>query len=403
MYVAVVGCLHGEFTSLYESIAELERAESVNIELVLVCGDVQTVRNADDLECMAVPQKYKRAGEFADYYNGTKVAPKLTIFIGGNHEASNVLQELPLGGFVAPNIYFLGYSGVVNVNGIRIAGISGIYKSHDYHKPRFEHPPYSTSTIRSIYHTRSCDVERLLAIKGSNGSHPPLDIFLSHDWPTLATRYGNIDQLLVRKPMFRDEVRRGELGSPVLNQLVTELRPAYWFSAHLHVKYSAIIPHDQAKQRTGSNGSETTRFLALDKAQPRRHFLQLLSIESSRNSLENEQLYLELDLPWLTTLHRLMNPSASESDVLNLLGGPESLKLTSKSGLDRAESPSQQINQSFGSRPTMPTSLKQNSHTSQLISKLQLESIFPFNSSTRNPLQHEPKKPKLDSTQADCQ
>ena len=42
------------------------------------------------------------------YYNGEKKAPILTIFIGGNHEASNYLQELTYGGWVAPNIYFLG-------------------------------------------------------------------------------------------------------------------------------------------------------------------------------------------------------------------------------------------------------------------------------------------------------
>lgn len=42
------------------------------------------------------------------YYSGEKKAPVLTIFIGGNHEASNHLQELPYGGWVAPNIYFLG-------------------------------------------------------------------------------------------------------------------------------------------------------------------------------------------------------------------------------------------------------------------------------------------------------
>lgn len=55
------------------------------------------------------------------------MAPVLTIFVGGNHEASNYLQELPYGGWVAPNIYYLGYSGVVNIAGIRIAGISGMW------------------------------------------------------------------------------------------------------------------------------------------------------------------------------------------------------------------------------------------------------------------------------------
>jgi len=42
------------------------------------------------------------------YYSGEKTASVLTIFIGGNHEASNYLQELPYGGWVAPKIYYLG-------------------------------------------------------------------------------------------------------------------------------------------------------------------------------------------------------------------------------------------------------------------------------------------------------
>lgn len=47
----------------------------------------------------------------------------MTIFIGGNHEASNYLQELPYGGWVAPNIYYLGRAGVVKYGGIRIGGL----------------------------------------------------------------------------------------------------------------------------------------------------------------------------------------------------------------------------------------------------------------------------------------
>jgi lariat debranching enzyme len=41
-----------------------------------------------------MPEKYRRLGDFASYYNGNKRAPVLTIFIGGNHEASNYLHEL---------------------------------------------------------------------------------------------------------------------------------------------------------------------------------------------------------------------------------------------------------------------------------------------------------------------
>ena len=39
------------------------------------------------------------------------MAPVLTVFIGGNHEASNYLQELPYGGWAAPNIYYMGEYG----------------------------------------------------------------------------------------------------------------------------------------------------------------------------------------------------------------------------------------------------------------------------------------------------
>jgi lariat debranching enzyme len=85
------------------------------------------VRNEDDLSCMSVPDKYKVMGTFykararraraprtlpsacahgcastltplrprrcAQYYTGEAVAPYPTLFIGGNHEATNYLWE----------------------------------------------------------------------------------------------------------------------------------------------------------------------------------------------------------------------------------------------------------------------------------------------------------------------
>ncbi|KAJ8790722.1 hypothetical protein J1605_021150 [Eschrichtius robustus] len=134
MRVAVAGCCHGELDKIYETLALAERRGPGPIDLLLCCGDFQAVRNEADLRCMAVPPKYRHMQTFYRYYSGEKKAPVLTIFIGGNHEASNHLQELPYGGWVAPNIYYLGH---------------------------FECPPYNAATIRSIYHVRNIEVYKL--------------------------------------------------------------------------------------------------------------------------------------------------------------------------------------------------------------------------------------------------
>lgn len=70
----------------------------------------------------------------------------MTIFVGGNHEASNLLRQLYFGGYVAENIYFLGYAGVMRLKKgtqeVKVGGISGIEKSFDTFRGYFEEHPY---------------------------------------------------------------------------------------------------------------------------------------------------------------------------------------------------------------------------------------------------------------------
>jgi hypothetical protein len=108
LHIAVQGCCHGQLDQIYKTIAEEELQTGVKVDLLLCCGDFQSVRNVADLASMAVPDKYKEIGTFYKYYSGAVIAPVLTIFIGGNHEASLPLQELFYGGWVAENIYYLG-------------------------------------------------------------------------------------------------------------------------------------------------------------------------------------------------------------------------------------------------------------------------------------------------------
>uniref|UniRef100_A0A336LVS1 CSON005839 protein n=1 Tax=Culicoides sonorensis TaxID=179676 RepID=A0A336LVS1_CULSO len=303
MKIAVEGCAHGELEKIYEVVSELEQKQNIKVDLLICCGDFQSTRNLDDLDCMAVPPKHRHICTFYKYYNGEKQAPILTLFIGGNHEASNYLQELPYGGWVAPNIYYMGYAGVVKFNGIRIAGISGIYKAHDYFKGHYECSPYNDHTIRSVYHQRQLEVFRLSQLT------PKIDICLSHDWPRGVTEYGNKNQLLRFKPFFRDDIENNCLGSPPCEELLYKLQPKYWFSAHLHCKFSAVVPHEDT-------GYET-KFLALDKCLPKRRFLQILDIEEPEGCSKG----LFYDLEWLTILSTT-NSLLSVKPTPNYMPGP---------------------------------------------------------------------------------
>ncbi|KAL1167159.1 hypothetical protein V6Z11_A06G247200 [Gossypium hirsutum] len=83
-----------------------------------------------------------------------------------------------------------------------------------------------------------------------------VDIFLSHDWPLSIIDYGNW-QL----------IQQGTFGSKPAAQLLKKLKPSYWFSAHLHCKFTALVEHEE--------GGQVTKFLALDKCLPGLKFLQV--------------------------------------------------------------------------------------------------------------------------------
>jgi lariat debranching enzyme len=295
--IAIEGCCHGELEAIYERLRKYEQSDATatneevasqptseskegnergimkKIDLLICCGDFQSLRTPADFHSLAVPAKYRSMGAFHKYYNGDWVAPVLTIFCGGNHEASQPLSELYYGGWVAPKMYYLGAAGVVRYKGIRIGGLSGIYKSHDYYKTRNEMPPYDANQLRSIYHYRNVDVYRLACLSTpgakstvsnretvsadtTEGCKEPqrMDIMVSHDWPQGIEQYGDTMDLIRRKPFFQQEINDNSLGSPPLATLLHQLQPSYWFAAHLHVKFQATVVHPriQSSKRTES-------------------------------------------------------------------------------------------------------------------------------------------------------
>ncbi|KAK6524494.1 hypothetical protein TWF281_011401 [Arthrobotrys megalospora] len=372
--VAIQGCGHGMLDQIYATIEQACRIHSYTVDILIICGDFQAVRNSRDLLSMSVPPKYRHMGDFYKYYNGSKVAPIPTLFVGGNHEASSHLYELNPGGWVCPNIYYMGGTGVVNVNGIRIAGVSGIYNENNYRRPRNEKPPFDDRSMRSAYHYRAHELFKLNSLSGD------VDIFVSHDWPEGITKYGNEAKLLAVKQHFRKEAAEGRLGSPPLMGVLRKLKPSYWFAAHMHVKFPAVVDHGEAPRQVAKEDegdwteledtlkeknedeidldiddddappnsedkkqkrplqtltSETvasstsptlypsipttntrTHFLALDKLLPRRDFLQILTIPSrsplpTSSPLRTRLLY---DREWLA-ISRVFEPLDVSSGV----------------------------------------------------------------------------------------
>jgi lariat debranching enzyme len=285
MKIAIEGCCHGELDNIYSTLEHIETENNIKIDLLIICGDFQAARNEKDLASMAIPNKYLEMGTFWKYYAGQKKAPMLTIFVGGNHEASNYMSELPYGGWVAENIYYMGYANVINFAGLRIAGLSGIFNSKDFYKGHHELPPYDSNSLRSVYHVKNLETFRLSQIK------QPLDIMVTHDWPANVYKCGDVAYLLRLKPFLADEIGTNPLGSLENERLLKLLQPTYWFSAHFHVKYAGVYKH--------TNTDRTTKFLALDKCLPGRQFLQVIDIEAKQDNK-----LLSLDPEWMCILKK---------------------------------------------------------------------------------------------------
>ncbi|KAG6908463.1 hypothetical protein DXG01_004546 [Tephrocybe rancida] len=362
--IAIQGCCHGDLDAIYGRIEQIENANGYKVDLLLVCGDFQAMRNWSDLTTMACPDKYKEIKDFHKYYSGARKAPIPTIVIGGNHEASNYLWELYHGGWLAHNIYFLGHAGSVMVNGLRISGASGIHKDHDFNLGHYEKLPYDKRTLRSIYHVREYCVRKLSLL-------PQPDIFLSHDWPGSIAHYGDLQSLVRHKGHLKTDIDSGRLGSPPFMGLLKTLKPKWWFAAHMHTRFEATVPHGEpeaVKINTLANPDEividgdevvdnpttecsdvvlkanpdeitlsdeeldvaislqppptppsVTNFLALDKCLPKRQFLEVIDIatpefDESKSTNPSIGPALSFDPTWLA-ITRAFHPHLSLSPL----------------------------------------------------------------------------------------
>eukprot|EP00758_Cryptobia_borreli_P006264 Tbor_TRINITY_DN5104_c0_g1::TRINITY_DN5104_c0_g1_i1::g.25665::m.25665/K18328/DBR1; lariat debranching enzyme len=417
VHVAVEGCCHGELTKIYNRCREHDDVmeDGEKIDFLICCGDFQCTRTQEDMDSMAVPEKFKTFGDFPKYCGdsiASMVAPYLTIFIGGNHEASNVLFQQYYGGFVAPNIYYMGHSGVIEVCGLMIAGLSGIWKNGDERKP-YPVPPYNGTTTschnslinrcakregrgqyrnnsneeaakRSAYHIRTHEISKLyhcadlLEMKRTQkhkndgeenagrkhtvpSQSPLVDIFISHDWPVGITDYGDVEQLLRVKPFFREDIQKQQLGNPHTLALLKRFRPQYWFAAHLHCYFYAKVEHPRLHC---SMSPSFTEFVALDKCillsspSPTRRYIAYYDIfpraspDGDGGATTNNTMTIKIPYEWLrvcASAKPLLDASFGPSYMSDMDRRLENLTVLMKYPADIASNPNIELQYPDGS------------------------------------------------------
>ena len=282
--IIITGCIHGCLDKLYKDITEYSISNNIKIDLVLCTGDFECIRTENDLQFLSCPEKYRIMGDFNKYYKGIVQAPYLTIFIGGNHEASNYLEQNYYGGWVAPNLYYLGRSGLINVKGIRIGGISGIFNKYDYFRGNYEKSEEDIKgNKKSIFHLREYEIAKLSHVKNK------IDIFMTHDWPTNLVSDEDKEMVFKKKPHFKNDINKGILGSFPGEFLLKFLQPKYFICGHMHFYYS--------------NKINETRIYAFDKCLNKRHYFGLIKVEKSIISMDINSNNIYMDPEWMAITH----------------------------------------------------------------------------------------------------
>lgn len=229
-YFAVVGDVHGHMNKMVALLQAWEKQQRKKLKFVLQVGDFEPHRHEADMLTMAASSQHRQLGDFPYYYQKAKHFPWPIYFIAGNHEPHGFLDEHPQGFYAADNCYYLGRAGKKDVEGLTIAGLSGIYdQAHFQH----ERPPLSvihqTSRKKYTYFNES-DVDTLLKLA-------TVDILLFHEWPSgIIAEQDDVAFLQQRRSLRSDLV-----GNDYARLLIDALSPRLVLCGHMHRRYRQTL------------------------------------------------------------------------------------------------------------------------------------------------------------------
>ncbi len=176
---------------------------------------------------MDAPEKYRKLGDFPDFYEQRAIFPWPIWFIGGNHEPYGFLDLTNTGTEITKNCYYLGRVGTVVLSGLKVVGVYGIYQEEKFKVSRLKVDKINRSSNKDYIAFTEAEIMQALDYKST-------DILLLHDWPT------NIINPADAQEFEQERRSRGYydiVGNEYARMLVDELKPKLVVCGHLHKSY----------------------------------------------------------------------------------------------------------------------------------------------------------------------
>ena len=229
IYFAAVGDVHGYIYQMLGLLQNWETKHQQKLNFVLQVGDFEPHRHDEDLTTMDAPTKYKKLGDFAHFYRHQADFPYPLYFIGGNHEPYGFLDNFPAGKEIAPNFNYLGRVNTINLFGLKIVGVSGIYKSDLFtFRPSIAKIKFN-SNKKYIGFTEA-EIERAIDYRNT-------DILIMHEWATNIINKKDLAELQQRYSSIRYE----QVGNEYARLLIEALQPKLVLFGHMHLKYRSLF------------------------------------------------------------------------------------------------------------------------------------------------------------------
>lgn len=212
--VAAIGDVHGRWRLVAETLERAAADLGTNVDLVVQVGDGEALVDAQMVDLVTGPEKYRKVGEFPALVRGEFSLGAPCVFIGGNHDPWPALDQTGAGQW-ADGFEFLGRAGVREMLGLRVGYLSGIF-APSFTPTGSRKPRGRTPKSLGYYLEAELDVVRKHAA-GYDG----LDLLVLHDWPAGA------GQVLGRK-----------YGDEWTEALVKELQPTVTVCGYIHLAHT---------------------------------------------------------------------------------------------------------------------------------------------------------------------